>query len=232
MNYTGNFNLKKPESTDSYNIDDFNENADKIDEQLSNLSNPVFDEINSISVPVSGDGYRTTFGKIKKAISSLISHLSDKNNPHTVTAEQAGAAKESHLHKISDISDIDSVHNVTSINYSDFITGKNDFKPGGFYEISGKMVTGTITVSVNVTNEMIENEGNGFYSASIGEIASGYKPATIKYVPVIISKKLENGIGLQLNYVLGVIFPLGGVALYINKAVSGTAYIPISYLTA
>lgn len=104
MNYTGNFNLKKPESTDSYNIDDFNENADKIDEQLSNLSNPVFDEINSISEPVSGDGYRTTFGKIKKAISSLISHLSDKNNPHAVTAEQAGAAKSSHTHAASDIS--------------------------------------------------------------------------------------------------------------------------------
>lgn len=232
MNYTGNFNLKKPESTDSYNIDDFNENADKIDEQLSNLSNPVFDEINSISEPVSGDGYRTTFGKIKKAISSLISHLSDKNNPHAVTAEQAGAAKKSHSHKISDISDIDSVHNVTPINYSDFITGKNDFKPRGFYEIGGKMVTGTITVSVNVTNEMIENEGNGFYLAFIGFIASEYRPATIKYVPAFIEQGFEGGIGMRYVSVLCIIYATGAVEIFINEAVSGTAYIPISYLTA
>ena len=31
---TDNYGLKKPEATDSYNVDDFNENADKIDELL------------------------------------------------------------------------------------------------------------------------------------------------------------------------------------------------------
>lgn len=35
MRYTENFRLKKPEQTDSYNIDDFNENADILDRLLT-----------------------------------------------------------------------------------------------------------------------------------------------------------------------------------------------------
>lgn len=37
MKYTENYNLKKPEQTDSYNVDDFNENADAIDAKLKEL---------------------------------------------------------------------------------------------------------------------------------------------------------------------------------------------------
>lgn len=37
MKYTNNLGLKKPESTDFYDIEDFNFNADKIDEELGNL---------------------------------------------------------------------------------------------------------------------------------------------------------------------------------------------------
>ena len=35
MRYTENFRLKKPEQTDSYNVDDFNENADILDRLLT-----------------------------------------------------------------------------------------------------------------------------------------------------------------------------------------------------
>lgn len=35
MRYTENFRLKKPEQTDSYNIEDFNENADILDRLLT-----------------------------------------------------------------------------------------------------------------------------------------------------------------------------------------------------
>lgn len=165
-------------------------------------------------------------------VTNLSNHIIDKKNPHAVTAEQAGAAKKEHSHTTSEITDIDSVHNVTTINYSDFIKGSDGFDPRGLYEKSGKMVTGTIIVSVNVTTEMIENESNGYYNAGIGTIASGYRPATIKYVPVLITKKFNNDYGVQFVLVQGVIFTTGGVMITINNAVSGTAYIPISYLTA
>lgn len=42
----------------------------------------------------SGEKLSVAFGKIAKAISSLISHLSDKNNPHGVTASQIGAVRQ------------------------------------------------------------------------------------------------------------------------------------------
>jgi hypothetical protein len=39
----------------------------------------------------SGEKMSVAFGKIAKAIASLISHLADKSNPHGVTASQIGA---------------------------------------------------------------------------------------------------------------------------------------------
>lgn len=41
MLYTDNLNLKKPEQTEFYNVDDFNENADILDEKFGNISNDV-----------------------------------------------------------------------------------------------------------------------------------------------------------------------------------------------
>src|SRR5690606_801737 len=37
MKYTENYNLKKPEAEDFYNVEDFNENADIIDKKLKDL---------------------------------------------------------------------------------------------------------------------------------------------------------------------------------------------------
>lgn len=41
MKYTNNLNLKKPEQTEFYNVDDFNENADKLDEAINGLNTRV-----------------------------------------------------------------------------------------------------------------------------------------------------------------------------------------------
>lgn len=38
MKETTNYHLKKPEETDFYDVEDFNYNADLIDEKLSNLA--------------------------------------------------------------------------------------------------------------------------------------------------------------------------------------------------
>ena len=39
--YTQNYNLKKPASTDNYNVDDFNNNADLIDAELKKLHGTI-----------------------------------------------------------------------------------------------------------------------------------------------------------------------------------------------
>ena len=45
----------------------------------------------------------TLFGKIKKVIADVISHLTNGNNPHSVTLAQVGAAAASHSHSALDI---------------------------------------------------------------------------------------------------------------------------------
>lgn len=41
MNYTANYNLKKPEGTDTVNIDDFNNNADILDTEINSISEQI-----------------------------------------------------------------------------------------------------------------------------------------------------------------------------------------------
>ena len=45
----------------------------------------------------------TLFGKIKKVIADVISHLTNSNNPHSVTLAQVGGAAASHSHSALDI---------------------------------------------------------------------------------------------------------------------------------
>lgn len=63
MNRTPYYNLNKPEGTDYYNVDDFNQNADKLDTALHNQAS---------------------------SIASVQGHVLNKNNPHEVTKAQIG----------------------------------------------------------------------------------------------------------------------------------------------
>ena len=45
MKYTENYNLKKPEAEDFYNVEDFNENMEVIDGELKNLEDNKVDKI-------------------------------------------------------------------------------------------------------------------------------------------------------------------------------------------
>ena len=52
---------------------------------------------------VSGEKMSTAFGKIAKAIKSLIAHLKDEDNPHNLEPDSIGAAAEEHEHSAADI---------------------------------------------------------------------------------------------------------------------------------
>ena len=77
---------------------------------LGNVSNvatndqtPTYTMAGTLTALVSGEKLSAAFGKLARAVSSLISHLADKKNPHGVTAAQAGAAAASHQHSATDI---------------------------------------------------------------------------------------------------------------------------------
>jgi len=55
MKYTPNYGLKKPEQDDFYNVDDFNSNADIIDEKLKEIE----EGIENIEVPVTSVNGKT-----------------------------------------------------------------------------------------------------------------------------------------------------------------------------
>lgn len=73
-------------------------NVTKSDVGLSNVPNvatndqtPTYTVASSLAEMTSGEKLSVAFGKIAKAVSSLISHLANKSNPHGVTASQISA---------------------------------------------------------------------------------------------------------------------------------------------
>ena len=59
--------------------------------KATNDLTPTYTESSALENLKSGERLAIAFGKIAKAISSLISHLTNKSNPHSVTASQVGA---------------------------------------------------------------------------------------------------------------------------------------------
>ncbi len=58
---------------------------------------------NTLAALSSGENLSTAFGKIAKAVSSLISHLASKSNPHGVTAAQVKARPDTWMPTASDV---------------------------------------------------------------------------------------------------------------------------------
>ena len=57
----------------------------------TNDQTPTYTEAASLELLSSGEKLSAAFGKLAKAVRSLMEHLADTENPHTVTAHQAGA---------------------------------------------------------------------------------------------------------------------------------------------
>ena len=59
--------------------------------KATNDLTPTYTQASALYHLTSGEKLATAFGKIAKAVSSIIDHLANKANPHAVTAKQAGA---------------------------------------------------------------------------------------------------------------------------------------------
>lgn len=69
----------------------------------TNDQTPTFSPSSNLVNLSSGEKINVLFGKIAKAISTLISHVASRKNPHNITAEQVGAASATHYHSAADI---------------------------------------------------------------------------------------------------------------------------------
>lgn len=111
METTKNCSLKKPGQDDFYDVQDFDDNMEILDEHIGALESPAYEESKELKELESGEPYLSAFGKIKKAVGALIAHIGDKDNPHGVTLAQLGAAAANSL--AEHIQDKKNPHGVT-----------------------------------------------------------------------------------------------------------------------
>lgn len=75
---TTNLNLTKPSEDEFYDINVQNENMDIIDREINGLKQPAYEVSTAMSDLNSGEMITVAFGKIAKAVSTLISHITSK----------------------------------------------------------------------------------------------------------------------------------------------------------
>ena len=88
MKYTRNYQFKKPDSDDAYDIQNENDNMDLIDETLKNTVDNVDIELNAALLEL-----RNAIANAQVILESLVdskiaTHTANKNNPHAVTLAQ------------------------------------------------------------------------------------------------------------------------------------------------
>lgn len=135
----------------------------------TNNQTPTYTAATTLAGLTSGEKLSVAMGKIAKAITDLISHIANKDNPHSVTAAQAGAATADHNHSGQSISPaaielfpgasagnggyIDFHYNNSSADY----TSRFIESPSGKVKLNGNTIFTTANIiallNVNVTFE-------------------------------------------------------------------------------
>ena len=88
MKYTKNYQFKKPDSDDAYDIQNENDNMDLIDETLKNTVDNVDIELNAALLELR-NAIANAQAILEAAVDSKIgTHTGDTNNPHKVTLAQ------------------------------------------------------------------------------------------------------------------------------------------------
>lgn len=109
----------------------------------------------------------TRFGAkdINDTNEAINNHLSDTENPHKVTAEQAGAAKKEHEHAVSDISDFPQ-----EMTPSAHTQSANTITAGTFSNTGVKAATGTDYTTQRIRNIAAQT---GAVTAGTTSLANG-----------------------------------------------------------
>ena len=97
------FNAHLADQTNPHNVTKDQVGLGLVPNVVTNDQTPTYSEAAGASSMTSGEKLSTAFGKIAAAVTALINHIANKNNPHKVTAAQAGAAPTSHKHAATDI---------------------------------------------------------------------------------------------------------------------------------
>ena len=141
----------------------------------TNDQTPTYAAAGTLSELSSGERMTIAFGKIKAAISALISHLASQNNPHEVTLAQIGGAAAGHTHGAADITSgiLAAARGGTGGSTGRIVLGQSTS--------NGSLGTNATAEGTSNNSEGLSSHTNGTFNAAIGErsTAIGFKATAV-----------------------------------------------------
>ena len=90
QNVTSNYNAHAANKSNPHGVTKAQVGLSEVPNVTTNNQTPTYTVPSALSDLVSGEVLSTAFGKVAKCVSSLISHIGNVNNPHSVTKAQIG----------------------------------------------------------------------------------------------------------------------------------------------
>lgn len=163
---TTNLGLTKPAVDEFYDVDVQNKNMDKIDAEIGGLENPSYEEADKTAKLVSGEKYTIAFGKIAKAISTLIDHISAK-----ATSSVLGHVKLSDSTSSTSAASAGVAATPKAVKAAYDLANKSSEKIGTT-DISG-IGDGTLTGAVDALNQSMKSLNSIYYASEILTVQAG-----------------------------------------------------------
>lgn len=101
-----------------FNVSDANSDAYIKNKPVTNDLTPTYTEAKSLVTLTSGEKLSIAFGKISKAITELISHIGNNDNPHNVTKTQVGLGNVENKDSATIISEISKEDIIATLGYT------------------------------------------------------------------------------------------------------------------
>lgn len=176
MKYTRNYQFKKPDSDDAYDIQNENDNMDLIDETLKNTVDNVDIELNAALLEL-----RNAIANAQAILESLVdskiaTHTANKNNPHSVTLAQVlGGGGSSVIPVANGGTGNSSVDSSPTQNSNKMVTS------GGVYNaLSGKAASSHNHSASNITSGTLPLSRGGLGRTSKTTTSNDYEFRAIK----------------------------------------------------
>ena len=177
MKYTKNYQFKKPDSDDAYDIGNENDNMDLIDETLKNTVDNVDIELNAALHEL-----RNAIANAQAILESLVdskiaTHTANKNNPHAVTLAQVlGGGGSSVIPVANGGTGNSSVDSTPTQNSTKMVTS------GGVYNaLSGKAASSHNHSAANITSGTLPLSRGGLGRTAKTTSSNDYEFRAIKF---------------------------------------------------
>ena len=188
MKYTKNYQFKKPDSDDAYDIQNENDNMDLIDETLKNTVDNVDIELNAALLEL-----RNAIANAQAILESLVdtkiaTHTANKNNPHAVTLAQVlGGGGSSVIPVANGGTGNSSVDSTPTQNSTKMVTS------GGVYTaLSGKAASSHNHSASNITSGTLPLSRGGLGRTTKTTSSNDYEFRAIK-VQTTIPTAIDSG---------------------------------------